>query len=166
MVRVVLRSKQIEVIEEKGQVQTKEIQTKEIENKEPAFKETKLPARSHIYPSSNFMRERLVIVPPASFDGAEGSYQIRFDTNNSEFILKFKPNLVMDEPHHIHAYQTEEHGCFFTDDSLTAQTYKKSAVLGAGKWYIFRHKCSWQSEFSEDLGGINPLMDKADQETS
>eukprot|EP00536_Pseudo-nitzschia_multiseries_P000885 jgi/Psemu1/2026/gm1.2026_g len=119
--------------------------------------ELKLPVCSHTYHSSNYMCEHLIIVPPASFDGAEGSYQIKFDTKNTEFFLKFKQNPVLDEPHHIHAYQTAEHGRVFADDLLAVQTFKKSAAFGVGKWYTFRHKCSWQSKFSEDLGCINPL---------
>eukprot|EP00536_Pseudo-nitzschia_multiseries_P004369 jgi/Psemu1/9863/gm1.9863_g len=125
-------------------------------DKEPAFKETML-AISTMYKEEIELKHPLfvhtsILLPTTCVNLSSLCRQLHL------MVLKFKPNPVLGEPHHIHAYQTAEHGCIFADDLLTAQTFKKSAAVGVGKWYTFCHKCSWQSEFSEDLAGINPLI--------
>ena len=114
-----------------------------------------LPHRAHSYPSKNFWRERLVIVPPASFGGQD--YEVGFDSNGMEFYIKFKPNPVLNDPMHIHNWQAKTYDREFPEDSLAAISFRKAAEPYGGKWHTFRHKCAMSSEFSEDLGLHNPV---------
>lgn len=102
--------------------------------------------------SKGYHREELIIEPPASFDGSEGTYQASFDNDNEVFVLKIAPNPVLNDPHAINSYYANEYGIVTADDSARNQAFHASAKHIADKWYTFRHKLDWKGKPSEDLG--------------
>lgn len=110
-----------------------------------------------IYQSSKFVskgynREEIIIEPPASFDGSEGTYQAFFDNDNTVFVLKIAPNPVLNDPHAINSYYANEYGIVTADDSARDQAFKASAKSVTDKWYTFRHQLDWKGKPSDDLG--------------
>ena len=119
-----------------------------------------------IFQSSKFIangyhREELIIEPPASFDGSEGTYQVSFDNNNSVLVLKIAPNSALSDPHDINSYYAQKYSIVTAVDSSRDQAFKASAKGVADRWYTYRHHLSWPGKPSEDMG-MMPWLDFAD----
>ena len=82
--------------------------------------------------SAGFHREELIVEPPASFDGSEGTYQAGFDNDNMVFVLKVAPNPILTDPHDINSYYKEEYGLVTADDSARNQAFKAAAKNNMG----------------------------------
>ena len=108
--------------------------------------------QSSIFISKGYYCEELIIEPPASFDGTEGTYQASFDEDNSVFVLKIAPNPVLNDPHALNSYYKNEYGLITADDSAREQAFRASAKCIQDKWYTYRHKLQWKGKPSEDLG--------------
>lgn len=102
--------------------------------------------------SKGYFREELIIEPPASFDGTEGTYQASFDEDNLVFVLKIAPNPVLNDPHALNSYYKNQYGLITADDSARDQAFRASAKCIRDKWYTYRHKLQWKGKPSEDLG--------------
>lgn len=125
---------------------------KEDEKKwEPFFQASK-------FDSKGYHREELIIDPPASFDGSEGTYQVKFDNDNKVFVLKIAPNPILSDAHSINSYKADQYGIITSDDSARHQAFTKSAKSIANKWYTFRYTLPWPGKPSEDLG-LMPWLD-------
>jgi len=112
----------------------------------------------HVYPAKGYMRDTLLIEPPGSFTGEEGSYEASFDSDDQEFVFKIPPNPIFTDPHAIHAYQAAQYGRVFADDSSKEQAFKQSSKGKKDKWATFRHPLPFKGTRSEDLGRV-PWMD-------
>ena len=121
----------------------------------PIFKSSK-------FISNGYHREELIVEPPASFDGSDGTYQVSFDNNNSVLVLKVAPNLALSDPHDINGYYRQKYGIITAADSARDQAFKASAKGLTDKWYTFRHQLEWSGKPSEDLDGMMPWLDFAD----
>ena len=115
-------------------------------------------ASHHVYPAKGYMRDTLLIEPPGSFTGEEGSYEASFDSDDQEFVFKIPPNPIFTDPHAIHAYQAAHYGRVFADDSAKEQAFKQSSKGKKDKWATFRHQLPFKGTRSEDLGRV-PWMD-------
>ena len=117
--------------------------------------------QSSKYISKGFHRDEIVVEPPASFDGAEGTYQVGFDNDNRVLVVKIAPNPVLSDPHAINSYYANMYGVFTADDSARHQAFKASAKGISDKWYTFRYHLDWAGKPSEDLGMV-PWLDFAE----
>ena len=102
--------------------------------------------------SAGYHREELVIEPPASFDGSEGSYQASFDADNAVFVLKVVPNPILTDPHDINSYYNQEYGIVTADDSARNQAFKAAAKDKMDRWFTYRHQLAWKGKPSDDIG--------------
>jgi len=117
--------------------------------------------QSSKYISKGFHREEIVVEPPASFDGSEGTYQVGFENDNRVLVVKIAPNPVLSNPHAINSYYANMYGVLTADDSARHQAFKASAKGISDKWYTFRYPLDWGGKPSEDLGMI-PWLDYAE----
>ena len=120
--------------------------------------------QSSKYIAKGFHRDEIIIEPPASFDGAEGTDQVGFENDNRVLVLKIAPNPVLSDPHAINSYYAKMYGVITADDSARHQAFKHSAKAIADKWYTFHYHLDWPGKPSEDLGMI-PWLDYADFES-
>ena len=111
--------------------------------------------------SKGYIRDELIIEPPACFDGTEGTYQVGFDNDNQVLVVKIAPNPVFYDPHTINSYYANMYGVMTSDDSARNQAFKASARRIADKWYTFRYQLDWPGKPSEDLGMV-PWIDYAE----
>ena len=128
---------------------------KEDEKKwEPFFQSTK-------FDSKGYNREELIIDPPSSFDGSEGSYRVSFDNENKFLVVKLASPQGMGNAHSINSYKANMYGIVTSDDSERNKRFKKSAKAIRGKWYTFRHALDWPGRSSDDMG-LMPWLDYTD----
>jgi hypothetical protein len=120
---------------------------------DPIFKSSK-------YVSNGYNREELIVEPPASFDGSDGTYQVSFENNNSVLVVKIAPNSALSDPHDVNGYYRQKYGIVTAADSARDQAFKASARGLSDKWYTFRHHLDWPGKPSED--GMMPWLDFAD----
>ena len=118
-------------------------------------------SQSSKFISNGYRREELILEPPASFDGAEGTYQVIFENNNTTVVVKIAPNLALSDPHDINAYYSQKYGIVTAKDSARDQAFKESAKSITDKWYTYRHHLDWPGKPSDDLG-VMPWLDFAD----
>ena len=111
--------------------------------------------------SNGYHREELIIEPPASFDGAEGTYQVSFDNNNTVLVVKIAPNTALSDPHDINGYYRQTYGMITSKDSARDQAFKEASKALADRWYTYRHHLDWAGKPSEDMGTL-PWLDFAD----
>jgi len=109
-----------------------------------------------------YYREQLIIVPPAGFDGSEGSFEVGFDEHNTFFYLKIAPHPVLTDPHHIDSLLAQEYKIITTPDSARHQAFCESSQRIADKWYTFRHKLDWRGKPSNDMGRAMPWLNLRD----
>ena len=120
--------------------------------------------QSSKYISKGYHRDEIIIEPPASFDGSEGSYQVAFENENRVLVVKIAPNPVLSDPHAINSYYAKLYGIMTADDSARHQAFKLSAKTISDRWYTFRYHLDWPGKPSEDLGLV-PWLDYADFES-
>ena len=99
--------------------------------------------QSSKYASKGFHRDKIIIEPPASFDGSEGTYQVSFDNDNRVLVVKIAPNPVLSDPHMINSYYAKTYGIITADDSGRHQAFKASAKSISDNWYTFRYHLAW-----------------------
>jgi hypothetical protein len=117
--------------------------------------------QSSRYISKGYNRDEIIIEPPASFDGAEGTYQVAFENDNRILVVKIAPNPVLSDPHAINSYYAKMYGIMTADDSARHQAFKVSAKAISDKWYTFRYHLDWPGKPSEDIGMV-PWLDYAE----
>ena len=116
--------------------------------------------QSSRYISKGYHRDEIIIEPPASFDGAEGTYQVSFDNENKVLVVKIAPNPVLSDPHAINSYYAKIYGVMTADDSARHQAFKASARSVSDKWYTFRYQLAWPGKPSID--SMIPWLDFAE----
>jgi hypothetical protein len=119
---------------------------------QPRFQSTK-------FVDNGFYREELIIVPPISFKGREGSFKVSFEENDSVFVLKLEPPPGIGNPFAIRSYYSQVIGMNIPTGSSWRDAFEDSSeLIGRDKWYTFRHKLDWPGKPSNDMGNLKWLQ--------
>jgi len=109
------------------------------------------------YPSQGYNRLEILLDPPGSFDGSEGSYEADFEDDGKIFVFKVAPNPVFSDPYSINTYLAQEYGVQTSVSCGRHQSFNKASKAFVDKWYCFRIRLDWPGKPSDDLS--HPWVD-------